>query len=252
MKARHIRMLLIIAAVVVAWELTVRSGFVSPIIIAAPSDIVLAARKDGAVFLHALLITVTEIGVAIVIAWTLGIVFGLIVGSSYRVAAATAPVLSSIFAIPLIILYPLLMAWLGVGPLSKVVFGVLAGFFPIALNTIDGVRAVDRGYVNFARSIGATRLQTNVLIVLPLALPAIVSGLRVGTGLVVIGVIVTEMLASLGGLGYVISYHRSLFDTGHVYFGMALALLIALGVNGALTRLDRRIGHWRLRQQVES
>jgi ABC-type nitrate/sulfonate/bicarbonate transport system permease component len=65
-------------------------------------------------------------------------------------------------------------------------------------------------------------------------------------------VIVTEMLASLGGLGYVISYHRSLFDTGHVYFGMALALLIALGVNIALTRLDRRIGHWRLQQQGES
>jgi NitT/TauT family transport system permease protein/taurine transport system permease protein len=251
MKARHIRTLLIAAAALAAWELIVRSGLVSPIILAAPSDVFLAAKTDGAVFLRALLITVTEIGVAIVIAWTLGILFGLIVGSSYLVAAATAPVLSSIFAIPLIILYPLLMAWLGVGPLSKVVFGVLAGFFPIALTTIDGVRAVDRGYLTFARSIGATRLVTNTLIVFPLALPAIVSGLRIGTGLVVIGVIVTEMLASLGGLGYVISYHRSLFDTGHVYFGMALALLIALGVNAALTRLDRRIGHWRLRQHAE-
>jgi NitT/TauT family transport system permease protein/taurine transport system permease protein len=81
--------------------------------------------------------------------------------------------------------------------------------------------------------------------VFPLALPAIVSGLRVGTGLVVIGVVVTEMLASLGGLGFLISYHRTLFDTGHVYFGILLALLIAVGVNVALTHLDRRVGAWR-------
>jgi len=56
---------------------------------------------------------------------------------------------------------------------------------------------------------------------------------------------VTEMLASLGGVGFLISYHRTLFDTGHVYFGMLLALLVAVGVNLALTRLDRRVGSWR-------
>jgi ABC-type nitrate/sulfonate/bicarbonate transport system permease component len=73
----------------------------------------------------------------------------------------------------------------------------------------------------------------------------------VGTGLVVIGVVVTEMLASLGGIGYVISYHRTLFNTGHVYFGMALALLMAVAVNIGLTRLERRIGAWRNREQAE-
>ena len=92
-------------------------------------------------------------------------------GSSRRLAAATAPVLSSLFAIPLIIIYPLLMAWLGIGPVSKVVFGVLSGFFPIALNTIDGVRAIEPRYLVFARSVGATTLQTYARIVFPLALP---------------------------------------------------------------------------------
>src|SRR5207302_990284 len=141
---------------------------------------------------------------------------GVVAGSSHTLAAPTAPVLSSILAIPLIILYPPLMAWLGIGPLSKVVFGVLSGFFPIALNTIDGVRAIERRYLVFARSIGATKLQTYARIIFPLALPAMISGLRVGTGLVVIGVIVTERLAWLGGIGYLISYHRCLFVTGRV------------------------------------
>jgi NitT/TauT family transport system permease protein len=247
--SRAIKALVIAAAAVAVWEAIVRLGLVSAIILAAPSDIVLAAASDGDVFLRAFATTVIEIAAAILIAWTLGIIVGLVAGSSHALASATAPVLSSIFAVPLIIVYPLLMAWLGIGPLSKVVFAVLSGFFPIALNTIDGVRAIERGYIAFARSVGATRLQTYARIIFPLALPAMVSGLRVGTGLVVIGVIVTEMLASLGGIGFLISYHRSLFNTGHVYFGMALALLMAVAVNMGLSLIDRRVGRWRMRER---
>jgi NitT/TauT family transport system permease protein len=229
----------------------VRLRLVNRIILAAPSDIVLAAASDGGIFLRAFATTLAEIAAAVAIAWTLGVAIGIMVGSSRLLAAATAPVLSSIFAIPLIVLYPLLMAWLGIGPLSKVVFGAFSGFFPIALNTIDGVRAIEPRYLALARSIGATRLQTYARMIFPLALPAMVSGLRVGTGLVVIGVLVTEMLASLGGVGFLISYHRTLFNTGHVYFGMLLALTLAVAVNIGLTRLDRRIGNWRLREQAE-
>ena len=249
-RPRTFKTLLILAAAVAAWELIVRLGLISAIILAAPSDIALAAAKDGFVFARALATTLFEIGMAILIAWTLGVGLGILLGSSHAWATAAAPVLSSLFAIPLIIIYPLLMAWLGIGALSKIVFGVLSGFFPIALNTIDGVRAVEQRYIVFARSVGATPLQTHARIVFPLALPAIVSGLRVGTGLVVIGVVVTEMLASLGGIGFLISYHRTLFDTGHVYFGMLLALLVAVGVNVALTRLDRRVGSWREQAEV--
>jgi NitT/TauT family transport system permease protein len=246
---RTTKSLVIAAAAVLVWEAIVRLGLVNAIIVAAPSDIVLAAANDGSVFLHAFATTLLEVMVAILIASTLGVAVGLLAGSSHALASGTAPLLSSIFAVPLIILYPLLMAWLGIGPLSKVVFAVISGFFPVALNTIDGVRSIERRYITFARSVGATRYQTYARIIFPLALPAIISGLRVGTGLVVIGVIVTEMLASLGGIGFLISYHRTLFNTGHVYFGMALALLMAVAVNMALTSIERRVGLWRMREQ---
>ena len=248
MQPRLIKTLIITAIALAAWEAVVGLGFVNQIILAAPSAIVGAAITDGRVFFAT---TVLEIVAAIIIAWTLGIIVGVVAGSSNVLAAATAPVLSSIFAIPLIIVYPLLMAWLGIGPVSKIVFGVLSGFFPIALNTIDGVRAIERRYLVFARSIGATTLQTYARIVFPLALPSMVSGLRVGTGLVVIGVIVTEMLASLGGVGFLISYHRTLFNTGHVYFGIALALTMAVAVNVGLTWLDRRVGLWRILERTD-
>jgi NitT/TauT family transport system permease protein len=248
---RIIRTIAIAALLAAALEAVVRFGLVNRIILAAPSDIVLAAASDGGIFLRAFTTTLAEIAAAVAIAWMLGIAIGIMVGSSRLLAAATAPVLSSIFAIPLIVLYPLLMAWLGIGPLSKVVFGAFSGFFPIVLNTIDGVRAIEPRYLALARSMGATRLQTYARMIFPLALPAMVSGLRVGTGLVVIGVLVTEMLASLGGVGFLISYHRTLFNTGHVYFGILLALTLAVAVNIGLTRLDRRIGNWRLREQAE-
>jgi len=250
-RSRATKVFIIAAVSLAAWEAVVRLGLVNQIILAAPSAIVAAAATDGGVFLAAFATTVVEIVAAILVAWTLGIVVGVVVGSSNALAAATAPVLSSIFAIPLIILYPLLMAWLGIGPMSKVVFGVLSGFFPIALNTIDGVRAIERRYLVFARSIGATTLQTYTRIIFPLALPSVVSGLRVGTGLTVIGVIITEMLASLGGVGFLISYHRTLFNTGHVYFGIMLALLMAVAVNVGLTWLDRRVGLWRILERTD-
>ena len=127
MKRPRIKALLIAAAAVALWEAIVRIGLVNRIILAAPSDMVLAAAQDGGVFLRAFATTLIEIAAAILIAWTLGIAVGIVAGSSRALAAPTAAVLSSIFAIPLIILYPLLMVWLGIGPLSKVVFGVISG-----------------------------------------------------------------------------------------------------------------------------
>lgn len=226
------------------WEVAAETGLVSPIILASVSDTVAVLFSDGAKFLAALGLTVAEIGVGIGIAWTLGVGVGLVAGGMPRLGAATGPLLSSLFAVPLIILYPLFTAWVGIGPASKVLFGVVSGFFPIALNTLSGVRSVDPAYAVMARAMGAGPLQIYVRVVLFLALPSIVSGLRVGTGLVVIGVVVTEMLASFGGVGFLISYHRTMFDTGHVYLGITLALMTVLAVNRALTLLERRFGVW--------
>ena len=117
-----------------------------------------------------------------------------------------SPLMMGFFAIPLITFYPLFIVWFGIGPASKIAFAVMTGSVPIALNTMDGVRMIDQGFVQLTRSIGASTAQSYLRIYLPLALPAILSGLRIGTSLVVIGVIVCEMLASVDGIGFWISY----------------------------------------------
>ena len=235
----------LIAAFVVLWELSRQLDLASAIILASPSEIYLAATKDGVAFLQAFQITLLEIFAALVITWVLGIGFGLLAGSIPVLGMAAGPILASLFAIPLIVWYPLFMVWLGIGPASKIMFAVVSGFFPIALNTMNGVRALDKKYTLLGRSMGATRWQILLKMLMPLALPSVMSGLRIGSALVVIGVVVTEMLASLAGIGFWITYHRTLFNTGHVYLGMMLALLCALVVNWGLGRLEQRFGRWR-------
>jgi NitT/TauT family transport system permease protein len=229
----------VLALFLAIWEAAFRLGLLSPIIFGSPSLIVKAAAQDGATFLLAFRVTVFEIAMAILIAWTLGIAFGVVAGSLPMLARISAPVLSAFIAVPLVVLYPILIAWLGLGPASKVVFGVVSGIFPIALNTMVGVQGIDRGYATMAAAMGANRRQIMFLVMAPLALPAIIAGLRLGTALIVIGVVLSEMLGSTDGIGFWISYHRALFNTGQVYLGILLALLVAGLANAALSLVER-------------
>lgn len=157
---RRLMRLAMLALFLAIWEAAFRVGLLSPIIFASPSLIVNAAAQDGWTFLLAFRITVFEIAVAILIAWTLGIAFGVVAGSLPVLARISAPVLSALIAVPLVVLYPVLIAWLGLGPASKVVFGVVSGIFPIALNTMVGVREINRGYATMAAAMGANRRQS--------------------------------------------------------------------------------------------
>lgn len=240
MTNRALRRVVWVLLFAAAWETIIRAGWVSQIILPAPSDVMLAAGTHGYAFLKAFWITLFEIAVSIAIAWVLGLATGLVVGTMPMAAIGVGSVLSSLFAVPLVILYPMFMAWFGLGSASKIAFGVLSGYFPIALNSLNGIRAVDTRYLVMARAMGASRLQIYSRVLFPLAIPSIVSGLRVGTGLVVIGVVVAEMLASRDGIGFLITYHRTLFDTGDVYLGFIFALGLAVGVNRALSQLERQ------------
>jgi NitT/TauT family transport system permease protein len=244
--------LLVTALALGIWEGAYRLHLLSPIIFGSPSLIFKAASVDGLVFLKALQVTLYEILVAIAIAWTGGITLGVIAGTIRPLDRIASPFFGAMIAIPFVILYPILIAWLGIGPESKIVFGVLLGTFPIALSTMLGVRDIESGYASMALAMGASRFQTVTRVMVPLALPAVIGGLRLGTSLLIAGVILTEMLAATDGIGFWISYNRWLFNTGQVYLGIILALAIATAANLVLGRIDRRYGSWRARQQESS
>jgi NitT/TauT family transport system permease protein len=240
------RRLVIGLALVALWELLYRVGALNPLIFGSPSLVLAAALKDGGTFLFAFWVTSEEILLAMAIAWIGGIVLGVAIGAAPLRALIFAPILSGVIALPLIVLYPVLVAWLGIGMMSKVVYGAAGGFFPVALAALIGIRSIDARYAEMARAIGASPLQVVLRVKVRLALPAIVSGLKVGTSLVIISVVQSEMLSSTDGLGFWISYHRALFNTGQVYFGIILVLVTAAVANLALTALERKFGRARV------
>ena len=230
---------------VLIWQAICSFGLVSPIILASPLSIVLAVKTSGLDYLSAIPFTLFEIVVGIGAAWILGVGAGLLIGTSRLLSVAIAPILSAIFAVPLIVWYPIMLIWFGLGAESKIVFGAAAGFFPIALNTITAAQSYDRNFMTLGRSLGASGLQLYWKFVLPLLLSPIIASLRIGTSFVVIGILVSEMIASTDGIGFWISTNRTMFKTGDVYLGILLALGACMLVNWLLTVLERRAGAWR-------
>jgi NitT/TauT family transport system permease protein len=243
------RRLAIGLAVVAVWEVLFRAGVLNPLIFGSPSLVAAAVAKDGLTFLGAFDVTIREILVATAIAWIGGVACGVVVGASPLAALTLTPILSAAISVPLVVLYPVMVAWVGIGPVSKVIYGAAMGFFPIALSTLLGIRSIDKRYASMAVALGASRLQILLQVMVPLAIPSIVSGLRIGTSLVIIGVIQSEMLSATDGLGFWISYHRSLFNVGQVYLGLLLALVAAAAANAGLSMIERHYSRWRIRQQ---
>src|ERR1700733_13494155 len=134
--------LTLVAGLLVAWELVRRLNIVGPLLLASPSEIAAAGFASGPKFATAFELTLIEIVVAIVLSVLLGGAVGGIAGTRPFLGAVTGPVLTSLFAVPLITWYPLFMVWFGIGPTSKIAYAVVSGFFPVALGTLNGVRGL--------------------------------------------------------------------------------------------------------------
>jgi ABC-type nitrate/sulfonate/bicarbonate transport system permease component len=126
---------------------------------------------------------------------------------------------------PLVLFYPLFITWFDIGMLSKVMYGALSGFFPVAFNALRGFRAVDPRLTRVARAFGASPGQTDRLVKAPAALPMVMTGIRVGAALNIITVILAEMLASSRGLGFELAQTSQTLQVPDV-FALILILLV--------------------------
>jgi NitT/TauT family transport system permease protein len=233
-----------IIAFVGIWQLVAALELVHSIILPAPSTVLMAGITDFGSFANGLQVTAVEILAGSAIAVFFGVGFGVLIGSSKTAMRVLTPLLDSTFALPWVVFYPLSVVWFGIGSPSKILFAGVHAIFPILLATAAAVSIVDQRYVLLARALGASRRQMYLKILFPFALPQIIAGLRVGLGLVVIGIIIGEMLSSFGGLGYLISHARETLDAPRVYFGILLGLGLAIGTNAGMSWLERRVAGW--------
>ena len=236
----------IILAVLVLWEVLPRTGLVATLFLPPLSVAVQAAATDWREYGQNLGVTLWEVALGMLVACGGGLAAGAAIGSVKRLRQVLLPVASSLYAVPLVVLYPVLTVWLGIGPASKVAFAGLYGLFPTMLATAAGIRTIDPALLLTARSMGATPLQRIVHVMLPACIPTVLAGLRLGGALVIVGVVVSEMLVSTEGIGYLVSRYRTILDSAHVFAAVLLVLIVAQLFDALMQLLERRTRVWQL------
>jgi NitT/TauT family transport system permease protein len=232
------------AVFVLLWKAIVVIGGYPPFILPPPESV--ASRfvrgwADGIIGPHAAS-TLVEIALGLLVGTVVGLVVGYSLARSALVERVVSPYIVAAQATPILALAPLLALWFGPGLTSKVVICGLIVFFPIAVSTMVGIRSVDAGLLEMARSFRATRRQVLTTLEVPAALPSILGGLRVGVTLAVVGAIVGEWAGAERGLGVLVNLARgSLFDIPLMFATLVTIALLGIALYLVVVVLERRL-----------
>jgi len=191
-------------------------------------------------FLPDLQVTLTEVAVAFVLSCTSGVTLGYLISRSHYSIRVFEPLLAGAYSVPIILFLPLYVLFFGLGPWSKIALGTTISFFPIALNTIAGFGYVDRIFITAARSMGASDFQMFRYVLLPAALPVILTGLRIGFTVALLSILGSETIASLAGLGHRIVHLAEAMETPRMFAYIAFAVVIAALLNTVVTSMEQR------------
>jgi len=235
----------LLLTILACWEVLPRADIVPKLFVPPLSEALGALAKDRDEYLSQLPVTLLEILAAYGIACGGGVMLGMLIASSARARRMALPLLRSAYAVPLVVLYPVMMVWFGIGVGSKIGFASIFAFVPTLLTTVAGVAALNPQLVETGRAYGASRWQQILYIQIPASLPTLVAALRLGGALVIVGVIVAEMLGAVEGLGFLITRYRTLLNSPGVYGGIILVLMITGGHEALLRRLEQRIERFR-------
>ncbi len=260
--ARIARALVVPAIFLAAWEGISRAGWVSPIILPGPWQVLtrwvayampyrprgdaeswLAWALSGELVGDALT-SLMRVAVGFAIGAGLAVPMGLVMGARERVYELLNPMVQIFRPIPPIAFIPLAILWFGLGNPPAFFLISLGAFFPVLMNTIAGVRNVDAIYLRAARNLGAGEWTLFWRVMIPAAMPYILAGVRIGFGVAFIVVIVAEMIAVNAGLGYRILEAREYFWSDKVIAGMITIGLAGLGIDLAMSRLNAWLLRW--------
>jgi ABC-type nitrate/sulfonate/bicarbonate transport system permease component len=236
-----------VLAVIALWYCASASGKVSSVFL---PELPRVAEKLGQIvqttrLYDNLRVTLTELVAAFAISCTLGLTVGYFVGRSRYSVLVFEPLLAGMFAVPIVVFLPVFILFFGIGMESKIAFGATYSFFPIALNTIGGISQVDPRFVTVARSMGANDAQLFRRVLLPAALPVIVTGLRMGCIIAFLSILGSEMIAGLKGLGSRVASLAEGMNTAEMFAYIVFVIVLAVLLNISLTRMQRRFGEAR-------
>lgn len=175
----------------------------------------------------------------------IGILIGTAMGSSRVVRDYLDPIVNALYATPVIALGPLFILWLGIGIASKIAVVFILAVLPVIINTDTGIRNVDPHILETASAFSATRRQVFFKVMIPAALPFVLTGIRLGVGRGLIGVVAGELFASQAGMGYLVLSSSQVFNPAGVFVGITALAFAGIVSMVLLRRLERRLAPWR-------
>lgn len=237
----------LLVAFLFLWEVATRRAWIDKFFVSQPT--VLAAQIaewiwSGFIFRH-LWVTMQETIIGFLLGTLLGVVVGFLFAHWEKLAYIFDPLMVALNAMPRVVLAPLFILWFGLGLLSKVVMVISLVFFVVFFSTYTGIREVDRDLINNARILGASQHHLMRHVLLPSALTWIFSSLRTSVGFALIGAVVGEYLGSHEGMGYIISYAESMFNSTGVLAGLIVLMMAVMTIDYALKKLDTRFSYWK-------
>ncbi len=248
--ARYEGLLIGSAAVIIfvaVWQLAAFRRLVPELFLPGPMDI---ANAFGAYIAKGQIwpdmwISGQELMYGFALSIVIGLPVGMLMGWYRRLNEALDPFVTFFYSIPRVALTPLLIVWFGIGINSKIAVVFLGAIFAIVINTAAGVRNLDPALIKAARSFGANDAQLFRTIVLPGSVPFILTGLRLGLGHALTGVVVGELVAAQAGVGMMMATAGATFQTSKVFVGLVIFAVWGLVMTTILSRIEQRFQSWK-------
>jgi len=232
-----------LAVVAGAWSLATESGSISALFLPKPATVYASFMRlvQTASFWSAVLVTLTTILKAFAIAIIAGILVGYAVTRSKLATQVIEPVISGLFTVPITLFFPMFILFFGIGTGSKVAYGATYAFFPIALNTIAAFATMEERYLHAARSMGAGRFDTFRHVLLPGALPVLITGMRIGFFICFASVLGGETISSVAGIGRNIAHAAELMESARMYAWIVFVIATSVTLNLVVYAFENHI-----------
>ena len=236
--------LALLAAAVGVWELVVRAAHVPNYLFPAPSAVASSLADDAGLLGQATLVTLREVVFGFLLAVAVAVVIAVVLHFSAALRRALLPILVLSQTVPTVLLAPILVILLGYGIEPKLVVVAIVCFFPIVVNTVDGLRSADQELVRMMRTLHGGRLAIFRRVELPGALPAIFSGARVAATYAAVGAVFGEWAGSSAGLGFVILQAQPALETARIFAAVLVLSALALALYALVTFAERLLVPW--------
>ncbi|AFI27515.1 ABC transporter permease [Bacillus stercoris] len=239
--------LLLPAAIIAIWQIIGALGLVSATVLPTPVTIVLTFKElilSGELFGH-LQISIYRAALGFLLGAGLGLIIGILAGFSKRTELYLDPSLQMLRTVPHLAVTPLFILWFGFDEVSKILLIALGAFFPVYINTFNGIRGVDAKLFEVARVLEFKWYQQITKVILPAALPNILLGIRLSLGIAWLGLVVAELMGSSSGVGYMIMDARQFSQTNKVFAGIIIFAVVGKLTDSFVRLLERKLLKWR-------